>query len=305
MTLRSSQKLAILPENPDKKTQGRFPSWLHRKIPAGGQLFKTDAILDQYRVNTVCEEAKCPNRMECYAKKTATFLTLGKKCTRNCAFCDVDFSKTPPAPEVDEPERVAYSVAKLRLLHVVLTMVARDDLPDGGAHALARILRKTKEINPSVTIEVLTSDFAGNFSALDCILEEKPDIFNHNVETVEELSPRIRHKASYHRTLSILRHAKLSGLPSFIKSGLMLGLGEKQEQVHATLRDLVEAGCDIITIGQYLQASNNKLPLKAFITPEEFAAYRDYAYSIGARYVYSSPFVRSSYNAADILEKMQ
>ena len=290
-------KLNILPQNPEEEAQGRFPRWLHRKLPAGNEIFRTNEIVNKYKLNTVCEEAKCPNRFECYTKKTATFLALGKECTRNCGFCDIDFSKAPKAPEADEPERIALSVKELGLKHSVITMVARDDLPDQGASPMAAIVRAIRKVNPETTIELLTSDFSGNLGALDIVLRERPEIFNHNIETVRALSPRIRHKAEYDRTLSVLRHAKESGLTVFVKSGIMVGLGETPSQVEETLRDLKEAGCDIITIGQYLQASRGKLRVKEFVTPEQFKAYEEYGLSLGVSFMYSAPFVRSSYNA--------
>jgi lipoic acid synthetase len=289
-------KLNILPENPEEGV-GRFPSWLHRKLPSGGQIFKTNAILDKYKLNTVCEEAKCPNRLECYTKKTATFLALGKECTRNCGFCDIDFSKTPKAPEADEPERIALSVKELGLKHTVITMVARDDLPDQGANQIAAIIKAIRLLNPDTTIEVLTSDFSGNVKLLYIVLEERPEIFNHNIETVRALSPRVRHKAEYDRSLSLLKSAKESGKAIYVKSGIMVGLGETESQVKETIQDLAQAGCDIITIGQYLQASRIKLRVKEFVHPDQFKAYEEYGLKLGVRHMYSGPFVRSSYNA--------
>ncbi|HSW87408.1 MAG TPA: lipoyl synthase [Rhabdochlamydiaceae bacterium] len=282
---------------------GRFPKWLHRKIPAGGNLFKTGSILEKYRLNTVCEEAKCPNRFECYSKKTATFLALGKECTRNCGFCDIDFSKQPKAPETDEPKRIALSVKDLGLKHAVITMVARDDLPDGGSQHIAEIIKEIRKEVPDATIEVLTSDFSGNFEALDILLKEQPEIFNHNIETVRELTPRVRHKAMYERTLDILKYVKGTKKAHFVKSGIMVGLGETEEQVKATIRDLYDAGCDIITIGQYLQANRRKLLVKEFVPPAQFAEYERYGYSIGIKHMYCGPFVRSSYNAHAIKDK--
>jgi lipoic acid synthetase len=295
--METKNKLNLLPQNPEEESLGRFPSWLHRKLPLGGQLFKTGEIVKKYKLNTVCEEAKCPNRFECYTKKTATFLALGKACTRNCGFCDIDFTKTPKAPELDEPERIASSVKELGLKHAVITMVARDDLPDFGAAHMGRIVVAVREQNPDTTIEVLTSDFSGDLQALDLVLKEKPEIFNHNIETVRALSPRVRHKAQYDRTLAVLQHAKQSGLPIFVKSGIMVGLGETAAEVEQTIRDLYEAGCDIITIGQYLQASKSKLLVKQFVTPEQFKAYEEFGLKIGVMFMYSGPFVRSSYNA--------
>jgi lipoic acid synthetase len=291
-------KLNLLPQNPDEEALGRFPSWLHRKLPRGGEIFQTNEILEKYRLNTVCEEAKCPNRLECYTKKTATFLALGKECTRNCGFCDIDFSKTPKAPEADEPERIALSVKDLGLRHVVITMVARDDLPDKGAEQIAKIIREVRRINDGVTIEVLASDFSGDVKALYIVLDERPEIFNHNIETVRSLSPRVRHKAEYDRTLSMLRAAKESGKAVYVKSGIMVGLGESEAEVEETIADLYRAGCDVITIGQYLQASRTKLRVKAFITPEQFKRYEEFGRQLGVLHMYCGPFVRSSYNAS-------
>lgn len=294
-----------LPENPEKEKKGRFPSWLHRKIPKGGELFRTNAILEKYRLNTVCEEAKCPNRMECYARKTATFLALGSACTRNCGFCDIDFTKTPKAPEEDEPERIALSVQELGLKHVVVTMVARDDLPDGGSAHIARIIQKVRQTTPGCTIEVLTSDFSGNFKSIDLVLNERPEIFNHNIETTRRMTPRVRHKATYDRTLSVLQYAKASNKAKYIKSGIMVGLGEAPEEVQETLGDLKNAGCDIVTIGHYLQPQRHKLTVKSFVSPEQFKAYEEYGYSLGIKQMYCGPFVRSSYNAYELKELME
>ncbi len=290
-------KLNILPHNPEEESKGRFPSWLHRKLPVGGQIFKTNEIVEKYKLNTVCEEAKCPNRFECYTKKTATFLALGKACTRNCGFCDIDFTKTPKAPEEDEPLRIGLSVKELGLKHAVITMVARDDLPDYGAAHIAAIIRAIREHNTDTTVEVLTSDLSGDFNALDIVLQDKPEIFNHNIETVRALSPRVRHRADYDRTLAVLKHAKQSGHPIFVKSGIMLGLGETTQEVYQTIEDLYHAGCDIITMGQYLQPSKSKLLVKKFVTPEEFKDYEEFGLKLGVKFMYCGPFVRSSYNA--------
>lgn len=283
-----------------KKT--RFPKWLRRKLPEGGSLFETGALIEKYQLNTVCEEAKCPNRLECYSQKTATFLALGSACTRACGFCDIDFTKEPLPLDPEEPSRIAASVKELGLQHVVITMVARDDLPDQGASQIGAIITATRENSPGCTIEVLTSDFQGNLEALQALLKFSPEIFNHNIETVRRLSPRVRHKATYDRTLLILKEAKASGLPSFVKSGIMVGLGETEEEVKETIRDLHSAGCDIITIGQYLQASRKRLKVKDFIHPDLFKAYADYGLSLGVTEMYCGPFVRSSYNAGKILE---
>lgn len=296
-------KLNILPPNPEENL-GRFPSWLHRKLPAGAALFKTGELLKKHGLNTVCEEAKCPNRFECYSKKTATFLALGKECSRNCGFCDIDFSKTPKGPEPDEPHRIALSVQELGLRHVVITMVARDDLPDGGAAHIAAIIRETRAINPGCTIEVLTSDFEGKFASIDLVLAESPEIYNYNIETVRRMSPRVRHKATYERTLEILSYIKASGKTGFVKSGIMVGLGETQEEMLTTIADLHQAGCSIITIGQYLQANKKKLLVKEFVHPDVFKKYEEYGLKIGVKYMHCGPFIRSSYNAAELFEKV-
>ena len=288
-----------LPENPENGS-GRFPKWLHRTIPRGGNLFKTDTIVKKYGLNTVCEEAKCPNRLHCYSHQTATFLALGKACTRNCGFCDIDFTKAPQAPEPDEPERIAASVQELGLKHVVITMVARDDLLDGGARHIAHIIRAVRVKNSGCTIEILTSDFSGNFEAVDVVLNENPEVFNHNIETVRALTPRVRHKATYDRTLTVLRHAQASGKARYIKSGIMVGLGETEEQVLETITDLHNVGCDIVTIGHYLQANQKKLTVKSFVTPEQFKKYEEFGNSLGIQQMYSGPFVRSSFNAGEL-----
>lgn len=296
-------KLNVLPPNPEEDI-GRFPSWLHRKLPAGGALYKTGELLKKYGLNTVCEEAKCPNRFECYSKKTATFLALGKECSRNCGFCDIDFSKTPKGPEADEPKRIALSVKELGLKHVVITMVARDDLEDGGAAHIAAIIRETREVNPGCTIEVLTSDFEGKHASIDLVLQEQPEIYNYNIETVRRLSPRVRHKATYERTLELLSYVKASGKSLFVKSGIMVGLGENPEEILETIDDLHRAGCAIITIGQYLQPNRRKLLVKEFVHPDTFKQYEEYGLKIGVKYMHCGPFIRSSYNAAELFEKV-
>lgn len=308
-----TRRLNVLPSNPEQDVddrvvkQGRFPSWLHRRLPKGSELQQTGKVLAEHRLHTVCEEAKCPNLLECWSRKTATFLIMGKQCTRNCGFCDIDFSKTPKDLEADEPLRVAESVKELGLRHVVITMVARDDLPDGGSRHLAHVMEEVRKQNPGVTLEVLTSDFAGQQQAWQTILDAAPNIFNHNIETVRELTPRIRHKATYERTLELLRYAAIhrphSGVK--VKSGLMVGLGETDEQIYQTLRDLKDVGCDIVTIGQYLQPNRQKLMVKSFIPPEVFKKYEDFGYGLGLSYLYCGPFIRSSYNADLVLAELQ
>lgn len=306
-----SHRLNILPQNPETADEskavglGRFPSWLHRPLPKGGNLWKTADVMAENRLHTVCEEANCPNIMECWSQKTATFLVLGKQCSRSCGFCDIDFSKAPKPPEEDEPLRVADSVLKLGLKHVVITMVARDDLPDGGSAHLVRVVEQVRKAAPEATIELLTSDFLGNRAAWDAVLEAKPEIFNHNLETVRELTPKVRHTATYDRTLELLRYARehRRNPDMFVKSGMMVGLGETEEQVFTALQDLHNAGCEIVTIGQYLQPNRHKLLVKAFVPPEQFKKYEDYGYSIGIKTLYCGPFVRSSYNANLVIKQ--
>jgi lipoic acid synthetase len=304
---RKLNKLPPNPETPDSSKavkSGRFPSWLHRKMPKGGNLWKTDAILEGQRLHTVCEEAKCPNLTECWSKKTATFLIMGKECTRSCGFCDIDFSKNPQPLEDDEPLRVAESVKQLGLQHVVITMVARDDIPDQGAAHIAKVIAEVSKASPKSTIEILTSDFSGQQEALDVIIDAQPEIFNHNIETVRDLTPRVRHVATYDRTLSVLNYVSRNkkGKTRFVKSGIMVGLGESAAQVKQTLDDLKEIGCDIVTMGQYLQPNRQKLVVKEFVTPETFKQYEDYGKEIGIPHMFCGPFVRSSYNAAQVFE---
>lgn len=307
-------RLNVLPANPEQAAAdsvvglGRFPSWLHRRLPRGEGAWHTSAVMQENRLHTVCEEARCPNLPECWSKKSATFLVMGKECTRSCGFCSIDFSKQPQPLEANEPERVANSVQKLGLKHVVITMVARDDLPDGGAEHLAKVIKAIREQMPETTIEVLTSDFRKNYAALETVLAVNPEIFNHNLETVRALTPKVRHTATYDNSLAVLSYVKQyvekHRTPTMIKSGLMVGLGESDEEIGQTLLDLKDSGCDIVTIGQYLQPLRNKLRVKAFITPQQFKDYEEQGHALGIKYMYCGPFVRSSYNADLVLHSM-
>jgi lipoyl synthase len=294
-------RLNRLPANPEQRPS-RFPSWLHRKLPRGSNLWQTERVAREQRLHTVCEEARCPNRTECWSRKTATFLVMGRECTRACGFCSIDFSASPKPLEADEPRRIVASVKQLDLRHVVITMVARDDLPDGGGGHLAQIVQAIHAECEGVTVELLTSDFNGNLQALETVLESCPLIFNHNLETVRALTPRVRHKATYDRSLRILARASETSLVRFVKSGLMVGLGEQITQVQETLRDLAEAGAHVVTIGQYLPPLNRKLALRAFIHPDQFAEYAEFGRSVGIPYMYCGPLIRSSYNA-DLLKE--
>lgn len=302
------RKVPKLPENPDSNKEdahvkiGRFPKWLHRDLPKGSSLSETSSKLDKLRLNTVCEEAKCPNRLECYSNKTATFLALGKDCTRACGFCDIDFAKTPAMPSDDEPKRISDMVQSLDLKHAVITMVARDDLEDQGSEHIGKIIKQIKTDSKNTSIEVLTSDFKGEFKYTAAILDAGVEIFNHNLETVRRLTPKVRHRATYDRTLALLSYVKKTKKVPFIKSGIMVGLGETTDEVKETLKDLLRIGVDIVTIGHYLQPNRNKLQVKSFVTPETFKEYADYGKKIGIKHMYSGPFVRSSYNA-DLLKQ--
>lgn len=285
------------------KSSGRLPPWLHRKLPRGVAACQTRNSISSAGINTVCEEAKCPNKMECWSRHTATVLVMGKQCTRACAFCDIAYNSSPPPLDPLEASRVVQLIQELDLKHLVITMVTRDDLPDGGAEHLAFIIREVRKACPKTSIEVLTSDFQGLKGSLDVVLTAKPQIFSHNIETVRRLTPRIRHKATYDRSLEVLRYARASRLPILVKSGMMVGLGETEDEVKETITDLFSAGCDIITIGQYLQARSVKIRVKAFISPQQFKLYEEFGLSLGVRVMYCGPFVRSSYNADSILLK--
>jgi lipoic acid synthetase len=280
----------------------KLPPWLRQKLTLGSNVV-LQKILDKNKLNTVCVEAKCPNILKCYSKKIATFLALGKKCTRNCSFCDIDFDKKPSPPDENEPINIAKATLEMGLKHVVITMVARDDLIDQGANHMAKIVKEIKKLIPNITIELLTSDFSKRFDLIDIILNEDIDIFNHNIETVRSLSDKIRHIAKYDRSLEVLKYVKNTNKVKFIKSGLMVGFGETKNEVKEAILDLKNVNCDIITIGQYLQPNKKKHLVKEYVHPDIFKEYEDYANSIGIKHIYSSPLVRSSYNAEEIKDK--
>ncbi|MBF5050559.1 Lipoyl synthase [Candidatus Clavichlamydia salmonicola] len=281
-----------------------FPKWLRRKLPTGRSLGQTTGEVREQKLFTVCEEAFCPNQTECWSRNTATFLALGKYCSRKCGFCNISFAKNPPPLEEDEPERIAEAVIRLKLKHVVITMVARDDLADGGAEQLVKIMATIRKKMPSTSIEIFPSDLAGNVEALDLILSANPNIFNHNLETVRRLTPFVRHKATYDRSLSMLKHVHLTRPDILIKSGIMVGLGESPEEVQEVLHDLLHIGCQVVTIGQYLQPNRLKVKVRQFIDPERFDTYAEYGKTLGLL-VYAGPFIRSSYNADKIFELIQ
>ncbi|BAE80852.1 lipoic acid synthetase [Chlamydia felis Fe/C-56] len=287
-----------------KRFSERLPQWLRQVLPRGSVFTHTDATLKRTGLATVCEEALCPNRTHCWSRKTATYLALGDTCSRRCGFCNIDFSKNPLPPDPEEPQKIAESAKALQLKHIVLTMVARDDLEDGGASYLARIIHTLHQELPESTIEVLASDFQGNVDALHVLLDSGLTIYNHNVETVERLTPVVRHKATYRRSLFMLEQAAVY-LPNLkIKSGIMVGLGEQESEVKQTLKDLADHGVRIVTIGQYLRPSRLHIPVKNYVTPETFDYYRSVGESLGL-FVYAGPFVRSSFNADMVLHNLQ
>ena len=280
----------------------RLPKWLKRQIPKGNNVGATAKLLDELNLETVCDNAKCPNRMECYSQQTATFMILGKTCTRPCGFCAVERGR-PGALELDEPERVAEAAHRLGLKHVVITSVTRDDLPDGGADHFYQCVVAVRE-KTGATVEVLTPDFVHNKPALDRVIESAPEVFNHNAETVPRLYRRVRGpKSDYRWTLGLLERVKEVDSAIKTKSGLMLGLGETHEEVFEVLSDLLDIGCDFLTLGQYLQPSLDRyLPVVRYIPPEEFAMLGEKAKNMGFKKVASGPFVRSSYHARDMAE---
>ncbi len=286
----------------DEDSQRRLPKWLKRQVPKGNVLNHTAKLLEELRLETVCDNARCPNRMECYSQQTATFMILGNVCTRPCSFCAVSRGR-PEALELDEPERLAEAARRLGLKHVVITSVTRDDLPDGGAEHFYRCVTAVRE-KTGATVEVLTPDFIHDPAALARVIEARPDVFNHNTETVPRLYRRVRGpKSDYRWTLELLRLVKLSDSSVKTKSGLMLGLGETHEELFDVFADLLDAGCDFLTLGQYLKpAMDRYLPVVRYITPDEFAFLGQQAKVMGFRKVASGPFVRSSYHARDMAE---
>jgi lipoic acid synthetase len=277
------------------------PDWLKVKLPNNEEYFRLKALVHEQGLNTVCKDAHCPNIGECWGDGTATFMILGKMCTRDCKFCAVQ-SGIPIEVDLDEPRRVALAVKKLNLKYAVITSVSRDDLADGGARIFAETIRQVRNIGPSIRVEVLIPDFLGSLTAIKSVIEAVPDVLGHNVETVPRLYSEARASADYNRSLDLLLKAKSFGMPIKTKSGIMLGLGESDGEVFDVLRDLRTADVDMLTLGQYLQPSHNHLPIQKYYTPQEFESYRTYAYALGFRYVASGPLVRSSYHAHKAVE---
>jgi lipoic acid synthetase len=279
------------------KSRPRLPEWLRIALPTSDGFARTRGLLDELKLHTVCESAKCPNHWECWSKGTATFMIAGDRCTRACGFCAVSTAK-PLALEADEPARVAEATRRMKLKHVVITAVARDDLKDGGAEHFRQTIEKVRELNPGIVIEVLVPDFLDNDLAIENVLAANPHIYNHNLETVRRLTPGVRHRATYDRSLSVLKNVKEKrGDSIYTKSGIMLGLGERAEEILTAMRDLRNSSCDILTLGQYLQPSLKHLPVVEFVTPQKFAEYKIRAEEMGFVHVASGPLVRSSYHA--------
>jgi lipoic acid synthetase len=286
---------------PESPARPRLPAWLRFQLPTTDGFAHTRALLDELKLHTVCQSARCPNHWECWGKGTATFMIGGDRCTRACGFCAVTTAK-PFALEADEPQRVAEAVHRMGLRHVVITAVARDDLADGGADHFRRTIEAVRALSPNALIEVLTPDFNARAASIDAVLAANPHIFNHNIETVRRLTPAVRSRATYDRSLAVLGKVKaLRGASICTKSGLMLGLGETEDELFTALADLRLVGCDILTLGQYLQPTLKHLPVVEYVSPDKFQEYGDRARSMGFLHVASGPMVRSSYHADDFV----
>ncbi|GHT76377.1 lipoyl synthase [Bacteroidia bacterium] len=275
------------------------PDWLRIRLGNNADFAQTGKIVKSQGLHTICESGRCPNLGECWNNRTATFMIAGEICTRRCKFCNTLSGKPLPLDE-DEPQKIAESIRQLNLKHAVITSVDRDDLPDFGVVHWVNTILKIKELNPDTTIEVLIPDFRGKTNLLDLIIQTKPEIIAHNIETVRRLTPLVRSVAQYETSLSVLKQIAMAGIRC--KSGLMLGLGETEEEIRETLHDLCAAGCRFLSIGQYLQPSKKNIPVAAYIHPDTFEKYKTEALSIGFRYVESGPLVRSSYHSMDCLK---
>jgi lipoic acid synthetase len=276
-------------------THKKKPEWIRVKLPTGKKYTELRGLVENYKLNTICTSGSCPNMGECWAEGTATFMILGNICTRSCAFCGVQTGR-PSAVDWAEPEKVANSIKIMKIKHAVITSVDRDDLKDMGSIIWAETVNAIRRINPTTTLETLIPDFQGNHRNLDRIIEVRPEVVSHNVETVSRLTRKVRVQAKYKTSLEVLRYLKEQGI-NRTKSGIMLGLGEREEEVLETLNNLREAKVDVVTIGQYLQPSKKHLPVHSFITPEQFKVYEKYALELGFLHVESGPLVRSSYKA--------
>lgn len=296
-------RLPVLDAQPVPQPGRRLPPWLKRPLPGREDFSRTRRIVAESGVATVCQEARCPNLTECWAKRHATFMILGDRCTRRCHFCAVETAKPEP-PAIDEPDRLAEAVKQLNLSHVVITAVARDDLADEGAGHFAACVRAIRKACPTTTIEVLPADFHARTECIASLCASKPDLYNHNIEMVERLSPLIRPQGDYRRSLDVLAIVKSIDPQTLTKSGVMVGLGETRDELIETFADLRGAGCDVLTVGQYLRPTlDDHVPVQKFYAPDEFDALAETARSLGFLSVAAGPFVRSSYNAAEVFEQ--
>ena len=283
---------------------GVKPDWLRVKAPQWERVGNVKEQLRDLSLNTVCEEASCPNIGECFSLGTATFLIMGPACTRACPYCDIDFEKKPKALDPTEPHRLAEAVLRMGLNHVVITSVNRDDLPDGGATQFIQCIEAVRVASPQTTIEVLIPDLCGNWQALEQILKANPDVLNHNTETIPRLYRRVRPQGNYQRTLELLQRSRSLAPKIYTKSGIMVGLGETDTEIRAVMQDLRHVDCDILTIGQYLQPSPKHLQVDAFVPPEQFAQWQQWGNALGFLQVMASPLTRSSYHAEQVRELM-
>ncbi|MGK7933860.1 MAG: lipoyl synthase [Microcystaceae cyanobacterium] len=289
----------------DKDKMTTKPNWLRVKAPQWQRVGSVKEILRDLALNTVCEEASCPNIGECFQAGTATFLIMGPACTRACPYCDIDFEKKTQPLDSFEPLNLAEAVKRLKLNHVVITSVNRDDLADGGASQFVRCIEEIRKVSPTTTIELLIPDLCGNWQALETILEAKPEVLNHNTETIPRLYRKVRPQGDYQRSLELLQRSRDIAPWVYTKSGIMVGLGEEDEEVRQVMRDLRSVDCDILTIGQYLQPTQKHLGVKSFVTPEQFEEWRIYGESLGFLQVVSSPLTRSSYHAGEVRKLME
>ncbi len=283
-----------------KSNYKKKPDWLRIKIESGKKFNSVNAMVKELHLNTVCLEANCPNRMECYNRKTATFMILGRNCTRNCTFCNVT-QKTPDPVDPLEPQHVAEGIRRLGLKHAVITSVTRDDLIDQGANQFIQVVKEIRALTPEVTIELLIPDLQGNHNLLDQVFASNPDLINHNIETVPSLYSTVRPMASYERSLKVIKQCKDNYPHIKTKSGIMLGLGESEDEVIQVMHDLLASGCDILTIGQYLQPSKDHIDLVEYIHPDQFNRYKEIGLKLGFHSIASAPLVRSSYHADQLL----
>lgn len=281
-------------ENNNTETRVKKPDWLRVKLPIGEGYRHVRGLVNTHKLHTICESGNCPNMGECWGAGTATFMILGNICTRSCGFCAVATGRPEPV-DWDEPQRVAEAIHLMKVKHAVLTSVDRDELKDGGSIIWANTIKAVRALNPDTTLETLIPDFKGQWENLQNVIDVAPEVVSHNVETVERLTRRVRIQAKYHRSMEVIRRLKDGGMRT--KSGIMLGLGEEKEEVLQTLQDLADNGCDVVTLGQYLQPTQKHLPVARFVHPDEFAFYREEGYKMGLDYVESGPLVRSSYHS--------